>query len=307
MKKILYVVYLLLITTMASAQTSTFTNTPTNTATVTGTSTPTSTATCTATLTPILYPIITYVPTPSGPQAGGNSVTINGSNFLNSLSVFFGGAQGIITGSSSTSITVTAPSSVGSALVALFVHAGVLNSNSVAYTYLASTATVTNTATVTSTNTVTNTATVTRTNTATSTATQTATNTMTNTASKTATLTATLTPTNTPTATFTPSTMGNGTYFNVQSNSATPVAIATTQPTGHTILAGLTLTNSSATSAQVEILSGTVTAYNNVIATGGGEAFPYILPQATPGTVWYLLNPSGVNAIQASGWTQVKP
>ncbi|KAJ5222534.1 uncharacterized protein N7469_008774 [Penicillium citrinum] len=70
-------------------------------------------------------PIISQVIPSSGPIAGGTSVTIVGTNFSNPTSVTFGGTNGTITASTSTTISVISPAHVaGSAQVVVTTGAG---------------------------------------------------------------------------------------------------------------------------------------------------------------------------------------
>jgi len=70
-------------------------------------------------------PIISQVVPSSGPIAGGTSVTVVGTNFSNPTSVTFGGTNGTITASTSTTISVTSPAHVaGSAQVVVTTVAG---------------------------------------------------------------------------------------------------------------------------------------------------------------------------------------
>jgi trimeric autotransporter adhesin len=54
-------------------------------------------------------PSITSISPGSGPASGGQTITIRGSNLGGAISVTFGGAPGMITGNTATSITVVAP------------------------------------------------------------------------------------------------------------------------------------------------------------------------------------------------------
>ena len=68
-----------------------------------------------------LAPTITSVSPPSGPFAGGTTVTVAGTNFLKGATVYFGSAQYApsVTWNSSTSLTVTTPAMSGPSTVAL--------------------------------------------------------------------------------------------------------------------------------------------------------------------------------------------
>lgn len=61
------------------------------------------------TYTYVAAPVVTFVFPNKGPTAGGNSVTLNGSNLSGATSVDFGGHPAVITGNTSTQVTVTAP------------------------------------------------------------------------------------------------------------------------------------------------------------------------------------------------------
>lgn len=58
---------------------------------------------------PLAAPTISSVSPSSGPDTGGVAVTISGTNLAGATSVTFGGAPGVITAITDTSLTVTAP------------------------------------------------------------------------------------------------------------------------------------------------------------------------------------------------------
>ena len=82
-------------------------------------------------------PTITSVSPASGPAAGGNSVTITGTNLTSATSVTIDGATAVVTANTATSITATAPSgSAGVAKnVAVTTAGGTVTSTGV-YTYI---------------------------------------------------------------------------------------------------------------------------------------------------------------------------
>ncbi len=65
---------------------------------------------------PTAAPSITNISPSNGPQAGGTSVTITGTNLCGLLSVTFGGSAATVTASTQTSLTVTAPAHAGGAV-----------------------------------------------------------------------------------------------------------------------------------------------------------------------------------------------
>src|SRR5581483_9257501 len=70
-------------------------------------------------------PTVTNVNPNSGPQAGGNTVTITGTNFQNATQVAFGGKNALsFTVVSRTEITATVPSGTGTVDVTVTTPAG---------------------------------------------------------------------------------------------------------------------------------------------------------------------------------------
>lgn len=62
---------------------------------------------------PVLAPSVTSVAPASGPQAGGASVTITGSNLANATAVDFGSTAASVVSDTATSITATSPAAAG--------------------------------------------------------------------------------------------------------------------------------------------------------------------------------------------------
>ncbi|MEU6328760.1 IPT/TIG domain-containing protein [Streptomyces sp. NPDC047049] len=78
--------------------------------------------------------LITLTPT-SGPTAGGNVVTINGTNLSGASSVKFGGSSGVVISNTASQVMVIAPAGVGTVNVTVTTAGG--TSNALAYTYVA--------------------------------------------------------------------------------------------------------------------------------------------------------------------------
>ncbi|MGX1761893.1 IPT/TIG domain-containing protein [Streptomyces lydicus] len=111
--------------------------TPAGTGTVQVTVTaPTGTSTQNVFFTYAPAPVLTTLTPTSGPTAGGNVVTINGTGLSGASSVKFGGSSGVIVTNTATQITVIAPAGgVGSVNVTVTTAGG--TSNGLAYTYVA--------------------------------------------------------------------------------------------------------------------------------------------------------------------------
>lgn len=80
-------------------------------------------------------PAISSLSPSSGPTAGGNVVTINGTNLSGATSVLFGGSPATILTNTATQITVSAPAGTGTVNVTVSTAGG--TSNGLAYTYAA--------------------------------------------------------------------------------------------------------------------------------------------------------------------------
>ncbi|MGW7486386.1 IPT/TIG domain-containing protein [Streptomyces sp. NPDC054786] len=80
-------------------------------------------------------PAISSLSPTSGPTAGGNVVTINGTNLAGATSVFFGVGAATILTNSATQITVSAPAGTGTVNVTVTTAGG--TSNALPYTYAA--------------------------------------------------------------------------------------------------------------------------------------------------------------------------
>ncbi|MER0477538.1 IPT/TIG domain-containing protein [Streptomyces sp. Edi2] len=80
-------------------------------------------------------PVITTLIPTSGPTAGGNVVTVNGTNLSGASSVKFGGNSGVVLTNTATQITVIAPAGGGTVNVTVTTAGG--TSNGLAYTYVA--------------------------------------------------------------------------------------------------------------------------------------------------------------------------
>ncbi|MCZ1012380.1 IPT/TIG domain-containing protein [Streptomyces lydicus] len=80
-------------------------------------------------------PVLSSLSPTSGPTAGGNVVTINGTNLSGASSVLFGGSPATVLTNTATQITVSAPAGVGTVSVTVTTAGG--TSNGLAYTYVA--------------------------------------------------------------------------------------------------------------------------------------------------------------------------
>ncbi|WP_336048191.1 IPT/TIG domain-containing protein, partial [Streptomyces sp. CA2R101] len=80
-------------------------------------------------------PVLSSLSPVSGPTAGGNVVTVNGTNLSGATSVKFGGASGVIVTNTASQVTVIAPAGVGTVNVTVTTAGG--TSNGLAYTYVA--------------------------------------------------------------------------------------------------------------------------------------------------------------------------
>jgi hypothetical protein len=82
-------------------------------------------------------PTVTSIAPTSGPAAGGQSVTITGTNLTNATSVTFGVTAGTITANTSTLVTVTTPAGAAGAVNVVVTTAGGTATATNGYTYLA--------------------------------------------------------------------------------------------------------------------------------------------------------------------------
>ena len=81
-------------------------------------------------------PALTSLSPDTGPLAGGQVVTITGTNFISPAQVFFGANAGVVTNVTPTTITVTTPAGAAVGAVPVSVVTGGGASNSLAYTYV---------------------------------------------------------------------------------------------------------------------------------------------------------------------------
>ncbi|MFF9785189.1 IPT/TIG domain-containing protein, partial [Streptomyces nigrescens] len=96
---------------------------------------PTGTSTQSVFFTYTPAPVLTTLSPPSGPTAGGNVVTINGTNLAGATSVKFGSNSAVLLTNTATQITVIAPAGTGTVNVTVTTAGG--TSNALAYTYAA--------------------------------------------------------------------------------------------------------------------------------------------------------------------------
>jgi hypothetical protein len=261
--------------TATSTPTETVTPTPTYTATHTSTPTQTYTATHTVTPTPTYTatpapPVINWLNPTTGTAAGGDIVTITGSNLSGATSVTFGGSPANVLSSSDTQIQVVAPSHA-SGFVPVFVYVGGLVSNFGGYTYVEPAATATGTPTATPTHTGTPSPTdIPPTPTLIPTTTGTPTPTMTYIPTITLTPTGTGTPTPTIAATVTNTLTVTGTPSNTPS--PTPTRTATSSPTStatHTLTPTVTKTPATTSFMSLSAQDGWVLESSETSNTGG--------------------------------------
>src|SRR5439155_1483593 len=85
----------------------------------------------------IAAPTIGSISPNGGPLAGGQSVTISGTNLGNATSVAFGGTAGTITANSATSISVTTPAHAAGAVDVVVTTSGGAATSTNGYTYIA--------------------------------------------------------------------------------------------------------------------------------------------------------------------------
>jgi hypothetical protein len=88
----------------------------------------------TTTTPPPTHPSVTGLSPGSGPQAGGTSVTITGTNLSGASKVSFGGKAGTITADSGTRITVKSPPGKGSVTVTVTTSGGTATAGTFKYT-----------------------------------------------------------------------------------------------------------------------------------------------------------------------------
>ncbi|MEU8826471.1 IPT/TIG domain-containing protein, partial [Streptomyces sp. NPDC048636] len=87
------------------------------------------------TYTTVAAPVLTSLSPTSGPTAGGNTVTLNGTNLTGATQVLFGATPATILTNTATQITVTAPAGTGTTNVTVTTPGG--TSNALPYTYTA--------------------------------------------------------------------------------------------------------------------------------------------------------------------------
>ncbi|MGH2612050.1 MAG: hypothetical protein ACRDFB_03250 [Rhabdochlamydiaceae bacterium] len=89
--------------------------------------------------------------------------------------------------------------------------------------------------------------------------------------------------------------------FSVKTDTSPVTVIQATPGVSHAII-GSTLTNSSASDAEVIIMNGGVTCFDHTLAAnGGGGPIPYPLAAPTPGMPTVLINPTDAANIEFSG------
>jgi len=84
-------------------------------------------------------PTISSISPPSGPESGGTTVTIVGSNLASATEVLFGTVRATITATSASSVTVKAPAGTGNVAIAVVTPAGRALTPSRAYAYVRAT------------------------------------------------------------------------------------------------------------------------------------------------------------------------
>lgn len=84
-------------------------------------------------------PAISSISPPSGPESGGTTVTILGSNLAGATEVLFGTVRATITASNTSSVTVKAPAGTGNVAIAVVTPAGRALTPSRAYAYVRAT------------------------------------------------------------------------------------------------------------------------------------------------------------------------
>ena len=95
------------------------------------------TATAAGAYTYVAPPTIAGVDPPNGPTAGGQEVTISGTNLNGTTSVTFGGTAATITGKTATTVTALTPARAAGAVNVVVTATGGSVTAAGAYTYLA--------------------------------------------------------------------------------------------------------------------------------------------------------------------------
>jgi uncharacterized delta-60 repeat protein len=166
-------------------------------------------------------PLIASLNPSSGPLAGGNTVTINGSYFSTSATVSFGANSATVISATASAISVVAPAGLSGPANVVVTNPGGAVSGAAVYTYVPPTFTPS----ATPSSTPTTSPTLTETGTVTPTATPTATPSISPTFSQTGTVTPTVSPSDTPSVTLT----GSPTPPNT--STVTPTVTPTSSPT----------------------------------------------------------------------------